>query len=287
MSFLKKIQECNYFDPSHFFDFVVENQKVGFIAKNKIDMLLEFKNIFSLSNDKILVNPDLNTYEQRTSAIEDVISQLQAKNIIPAWRNEFYPVSSSFNQKPYFSMSRCAAWFFGIKTYGTHLNGYFRKEGKIYVWIARRALHLDFLPGKLDNMAAGGLPMGVSPDQNIAKETLEEAQLSIALIDKIKPVSAISYLLEIQEGACPDTVFIYDLELPPETIPTPNKEEVEDFTLFSIEELYERVNNTDDFKYNVALVMIDFLIRHSAITSNHKDYLEMIHLLRRPKLLQL
>jgi len=284
VSFLKKIQECNGFDAGQFFDFVVQNQRVGFIAKNKVDTLLEHKNIFNFFNNKIVLNPDLNTYEKRTKTIKDVVLLLQEKKLISAWGDESYAVSSSFNHKSYFSIPRCAAAFFGIKTYGTHLNGYTRKDGKIWVWIARRALHLKFLPGKLDNLAAGGLPAGILPDQNMAKEAREEAQLSSELLHKMQPKSTVSYFLETKEGACPDTMFVYDLELPPETIPTPNKEEVEDFTLYPIEELYKVVNDFDNFKYNATLVMIDFLIRHSAITPQNKDYFEIVHQLRQPKL---
>ena len=285
MSFLTKIQACNRFDASQFFDFVVENQRVGFIAKNKADTLLEYKNIFNFSNEKIVLNPDLNTYEKRTKTIKEVVFLLQEKKLISAWGDEYYSVSSRFNQPPYFSIPRCAAVFFGIKTYGTHLNGYTRKDGKIWVWIAKRALHLKFLPGKFDNLAAGGLPAGISPDQNMVKEAQEEAQLPSELIHKMQPKSAVSYVLETKEGACPDTMFIYDLELPPETIPTPNKEEVEDFMLYPIEELYKAVNDLDNFKYNAELVMIDFLIRHSAITPQNKDYFEIVQQLRQPKLL--
>jgi 8-oxo-dGTP pyrophosphatase MutT (NUDIX family) len=284
MSFLEKIQQCNEFDASQFFDFVIEDHRVGYISKNKSDDLFKNESIIPFEEDKITLCPDLTTYEKRTHAMETVITFLQEKRLISKWGDEFYPVSYTFDQKPYFSIPRCAATFFGVKTYGTHLNAYIRKEGKIFVWIAKRASHLKFLPNKLDTFAAGGLPLWIEPEKNMIKEAMEEANLSQEALSKMVAVGAVSYLLQTKQGASPDTMFVYDIEFSPDFIPVPNKEEIENFTLYSIDELYQLVRDTDCFKYNSALVIIDFLIRHSAITPHDKNYLEIIHQLRQPNL---
>jgi len=284
MSFLEKIQQCNKFDASRFFDFVMEDHRVGYVSRDISGDLLNNENIISFDENKITLRPDLTTYEKRTRAMESVITSLQKKELIPTWGDEAYPVSHKFDQEPYFSIPRCAATFFGVKTYGTHLNAYIRKEGKIYVWIAKRAPHLKFLPNKLDPFAAGGLPVGISPNDNMVKEAMEEANLSQKALSKMEAVGAVSYLLQTKQGASPDTMFVYDIEFSPDFIPIPNKEEVENFRLYSIDELYQLVRDTDSFKYNSALVIIDFLIRHSAITPHDKNYLEIIHQLRQSNL---
>ncbi len=47
------------------------------------------------------------------------------------WRSELYPVAPVYGQKPLLALERSVAPFFGIKTYGTHLNGYYKKDHQI------------------------------------------------------------------------------------------------------------------------------------------------------------
>ena len=53
-------------------------------------------------------------------------------------------------------MERCMTKFFGIKTYGVHVNCYFRnQDGQICLWIGRRSPTKETWPGLLDNCFAG------------------------------------------------------------------------------------------------------------------------------------
>ena len=47
------------------------------------------------------------------------------------------------------------------------------------------------------------------------------------------------------------------------------------------ERVAEIVRDTDEFKFNCNLVIIDFLIRHGLITPDHPDYLALAAGLRR------
>ncbi len=51
---------------------------------------------------------------------------------------------------------------------------------------------------------------------------------------------------------------------------------------YSLTELTALVYDVGSFKYNSALVIIDFLIRHGGISSDHPEYLQTITALRRP-----
>ena len=202
--------------------------------------------------------------------------------MISDWRSELYPVSPAYEQKPLLALERSVAPFFGIKTYGTHLNDYYEKDHQIWVWIARRALHLKFAPDKLDNLAAGGLSLGLSPQENMYKEAIEEAQISTQLLSNMRSAGAVSYLMDTPRGITPDTMFTFDLKLPSDFTPTTNGAEVSSFMTYSLTELAALVYDTDSFKYNSALVIIDFLIRHGGISSDHPEYLQTITTLRRP-----
>lgn len=57
---------------------------------------------------------------------------------------------------PILEMERCVTKFFGIKTYGVHVNCFFRnQDGQICLWIGRRSPTKETWPGLLDNCFAG------------------------------------------------------------------------------------------------------------------------------------
>ena len=116
-------------------------------------------------------------YETRTSAVDEVLRKLYTEKHFTGWRNERYPVSAGFFNKPYFEMERAAVPNFGVSAYGVHLNGYVREKGEILMWLAKRDDHKPTYPGKLDNMVAGGLPLGIGVLENLIKEASEEAAL--------------------------------------------------------------------------------------------------------------
>jgi hypothetical protein len=77
-------------------------------------------------------------------------------------------------------------------------------------------------------------------------------------------------------------MFCYDLEVPPGFVPRNTDGEIESFSRMGLEEVARRVRDSDDFKFNVNLVLIDFLIRHGQLCPDAEpDYLELVHGLRR------
>lgn len=54
-------------------------------------------------------------------------------------------------------VERAAAPLLGIKAvYGVHMNGYVRKNGSMYLWVATRSASKPTWPSQLDHIAAGG-----------------------------------------------------------------------------------------------------------------------------------
>jgi hypothetical protein len=72
-----------------------------------------------------------------------------------------------------------------------------------------------------------------------------------------------------------DTMFVYDLELPADFKPVNNDGEIASFRLMELDEVAEILAAGEDFKFNVALVLIDFLIRHGHLTPEHPDYSDL------------
>lgn len=74
------------------------------------------------------------------------------------------------------------------------------------------------------------------------------------------------------EGLCDDVVFCFDLELPPDFRPENRDGEVEEFYLWPLERVREVISESCDFKFNCALVIIDFLARHEFLKPQEHDY---------------
>jgi isopentenyldiphosphate isomerase len=152
----------------------------------------------------------------------------------------------------------------------------------VKLWVARRSADRRVYPSHLDNLVAGGLPWGVSLADNLRKECREEADMPDSLADRAVPVSAVTYCRDSDRGLKPDVMYCYDLELPEDFEPRCNDGEVESFSLWPVEQVMATVRETDEFKLNCNLVIIDFLIRHGWISQDSPDYLDLIRGLRSP-----
>ena len=116
----------------------------------------------------------------------------------------------------------------------------------------------------------------MSLSDNVIKECEEEAGISAALAATTWPVGTVSYMTEREEGLRDDVLFNYDLELPTDFKPVNTDGEVEGFFLWPMARVMDTLAKGDDFKFNCALVVIDFLVRWGFITPEDPDYIEIV-----------
>ena len=280
MSFLDRIEACASFDTMAYAPFMVDGVEVGLIGRGFADVLGEFPDVFRIARDCVRLDAQLSDFHGRTRSVHDVLSQLRQSGHFAGWRDEFFPVSRSFSAPPVMNMERACVATFGVRAYGVHLNGFVRQGDEVSMWVAKRSMSKYAGPGKLDQIVAGGQPAGLSLRDNLIKECGEEAGIPQELAARAVGVSAVSYCFERTEGLRRDVEFIYDLELPPDFVPENTDGEVEAFELRPIRDVAETVRTTEDFKFNCALVVIDFLIRHGYIEPDHPEYGALIHGLR-------
>ncbi len=91
---------------------------------------------------------------------------------------------------------------------------------------------------------------------------------------------AISYVTERPEGLRRDVEFIFDLALSPDFEPVNTDGEVESFELWPMERVIATARDTDDFKFNCSLVVIDYLIRTGRIEPDEPEYMAILNGLR-------
>jgi len=243
--------------------------------------LAQFPETFSVESNRVALDESLADFEQRSGAVAEVLRDIAEEGEIKGWRGELYPVATSFTAPPLLQMERAAVPRFGVRAYGVHMNGYIGDGETIEMWIGRRARDKQTFPGKLDNMVAGGQPIGIGLKENLIKESAEEASIPASLAARARPVGAVTYCAQSDEGLKPDVQFCYDLRLPEEFVPVNTDGEIESFELWPIEKVMDTVAETEEFKFNCNLVIIDFLVRHGLIAPDHPDYVEIAHGLRR------
>jgi thiamine pyrophosphokinase len=196
----------------------------------------------------------------RPNALQDVAHVLADQGRI-GLRGENFDVRAGEVGPVLTVLDRGALPAFGIVAHGVHANGLVRRKDGLHVWIGKRAADKQVDPGKWDNIVAGGVPAGLTPIKTLVKEAAEEAGIPEGMIRPAKRVSRITYTMDRPEGLRRDVLHCFDLDLPPKFTPKPQDGEIEHFELWPIERVYEAVRDTDDFKFNVNLVMVDLFRR--------------------------
>jgi isopentenyldiphosphate isomerase len=189
-------------------------------------------------------------------------------------------VGGDFYAPPLMQMERAAVPLFGVRAYGVHVNGFVGSGDDRRLWVGKRAANKQTAPGKLDHLVAGGQPMGLSLMDNVIKESAEEAGMDAALAGRARPVGFVSYITERSEGLRNDICFAFDIALPDSFVPRNTDGEIESFSLWPIAEVRKRMAETEDFKFNVALVNIDFLIRHGHLSPDEPGYVDLVEGMR-------
>ncbi|KAF9433609.1 hypothetical protein BGZ76_009229 [Entomortierella beljakovae] len=283
-----------------FLTFVVDDIPVGRIHSSLVSHITSFNQhfrpVFYIGETTISFMPWLSDYKSRSDAIAEILGHwrkdLENFSVLSGWRDELYGVYTHITNPETtrsgaaLAIERSACGLFGVHAYGVHMNGYVQTGPKPYdvqLWVARRSKTKQTYPGMLDNMVAGGMGFGHSPQYTVIKESMEEASLPEDIAKNAYPVGTISYTKLSKDGkqTQPETQIVYDLELPKDVTPAPCDTEVEDFRLWTMDQVKEAIRR-GEFKPNCACVSLHFMIRRGVITpENEPDYLDIVHRLHR------
>jgi hypothetical protein len=280
MALIDRIHDVRLGDLSHFIPFVVDGLRVGRMKPEFAAHLADFGDVFQITPDRIILCDTLRGHEQRTKAVAEVLQTLRERGLVPGWRGELYPVTTEYQADSLFHMERAATILFGLRVYGINVNGYVKLDNRRELWVAKRSMEKVINPGKLDNIVAGGHPVGISVLDNLVKECQEEANIPPSIALRARPVSGISYIRETETGIYEEFCFVYDLELPVDFTPQNMDGEVASFRLWGLDKVEQVLAETRDFSYDAALTTLDFLLRHGTIEADHPDYQKLVMGLR-------
>ena len=194
-----------------------------------------------------------------SKSLRALAERMRQGGFIPGWRNEEF-AWTGIDGHEYFRLERAAFRTFGFQSMASHINGY-TKSG--YLWLGRRSETKATDPGRLDNLAAGGIGADETPWVNARRELWEEAGVPTQIADQINPAGRIHMRRPIlNRGFHDEQLFIYDLELAENFIPTNHDGEVSGFIQIPLSEAAARIL-ADEFTSDAAFVTADFILRNT------------------------
>ena len=280
MSLYDHIETCNVHSFDDKMPFRVGGRQVGWVGENVASRMTRWDHYFEITDNSVDILESLNDVESRSKALAEAGAALVVQQALPRNRKELCSVTEKFGGEGLMRIDRAWLESFGVISYGVHVNGYVQTAAGPELWIGVRSKNRGVAPGKLDNMVAGGLPVGLTLAENVIKEAAEGASVPEDVASTARPAGVITYMLDTERGMRRDMLFVYDLELPADFTPVNEDGEVSGFVKWPAQQALRVIEETDEFKFNVNLVLIDFAIRHGLIAPEHPDYVRLIKGLR-------
>lgn len=261
----RHIDACNNVaSPASLIPFRVGPAQVGWVTPDLAQALTFRPRDFHFDAAGLALAGRLRSAGMRSEAMAQALPALAAGGFLRI-RGEAFDVRATSGGPSLASLDRGALPAFGVMSQGVHVNGLVRRADGLHLWIGIRSRTKSVAPGQIDNVVAGGIPAGLSPEECLLKEAAEEACLPAELAIRARPVGRVSYIMRNAEGLRRDVLHCYDLEIPEGVTPRPNDEEVERFELWPAKRLLAAVREGDEVKFNVNLVLIDLFLREGLI----------------------
>lgn len=234
---------------------------VGWLPPAHAEELASFADCFVPQGDGLALHPGLDSLAARDAALAQVCATLYARGRWAGWRGELYGIWTAWGERLLWRMERSAARYFGVVTWAVHLNAVVRAGPAPRMWVARRSPLKAIDPGLRDNLVAGGISAGESPEATLWRECWEEAGIPLALAQQAQLAGLVHVARPVDGGLHREGLFIYDLDLPPDLVPVNQDGEAQDQVLLDMGPLREALA-AGQFTLDAALVAQDWLRRH-------------------------
>jgi len=204
----------------------------------------------------------------RSRRAGEVAQALRDRGAISGWRDEAYaleiPLADPCTARGdrLFELERAAFRFFGFMSRAVHVNG-FLPGGRLVC--GRRALNKATDPGRLDNLAAGGLPSGENIRDCAVRELWEEAGVPVALGATVQERGQLRSTRMTPDGVHDEVLHVYSLLLPAGFTAANQDGEVSEFLALDLETLAQRLLK-DEFSVDAAAVTAWGLCHPQALT---------------------
>ena len=264
-SFARHIAACNNLpSPAGYLPFRIGEDQVGWLEPDAAKALTFLPNRVHFGPEGVSLAAGIRGNAARTGALAEIARTL-ARAGFGRIRGEEFDVRATSEGPVLATVDRGVLPALGIISQGVHVNGLVRRADGLHLWVGWRAKDKAVAPGQMDNIVAGGISAGLTPERCLVKEAEEEASLLRDLAAKARPVGRVSYIMRTEEGMRRDLLHLFDLEIPEGVEPRPNDDEVERFELWPIGRVLEAVRDSESVKFNVNLVLIDLFLREGLL----------------------
>lgn len=196
----------------------------------------------------------------RSQLLQQAAVRLRHAGLVPGWRDELCELRDAGGAE-LARFERGAFRTLGLQNRAVHVNGWL-PDGRL--WIARRSPHKASSPNKLDNLAAGAIAAGETPEVCAARELWEEAGVPAGLAALTSfPGRRLHSLRPLRHGIHDEVVICADLPLPDGFSPACQDGEVAEFLCLTAAEARAALGG-GEFSIEAGLVMRDWLARRSA-----------------------
>ncbi len=289
MSLLRLIRRYKQFDFTGFVPIVVPHDghsvRIGWTKEDVAKGLAGLGDVFMLANNQLTLHPVYDTYAKRTEAVDVVLLKASEQGVLPpkidysaTGGDDWFTVAPQ-RQTVLFEMRRFYTPFVGVRRYASRVNAFYDDQ----MWIVKRGTGVHQYPGFLDNLVGAGQIAGRTILENTIVEAHEEAGLTPQDCAGLVSTSMIHTFRHTPKGFLFDeNIYIYDLDTNGVIMPQiVNTWETADIMLWSYDQVIHTMKNTDEFRPEAALCLIDFFIRRGVITpDNEPDYDEICFGLR-------
>ena len=282
MTLLDRIHDCNNAVLDNFIPLCVYGQTVGWVSEEFAQRLLQEAPLMSKENGCILIQGAGKDYVSLSRSVDDALFRIYERDNhgFGKWCGERTPVVAAMGQPPLFEVERAALPALGIISNGVHLNGFVGQGDGLSMWVARRGAHLASQPNLLDQIVAGFLPVGGSTMEKLCEEADEEAGIAESLMRTACATGGVTFLQLTEVGVRQGFVFTYDIQLPSDFVPENKDGEVDEFMLLKPQEVLDMLAASRCFKFDSALVVIDFMVRKGFLSPEHVEYAPIVTGLR-------
>ncbi len=185
---------------------------------------------------------------------------LHANGLGGHWRNELLPVSDE-RFEPLGAIERAAVRPLGITTFAVHLIAASADGG---VWVQQRAWDKATDPGLWDTTMGGQVGAGESIAEALARETWEEAGLTLAQLPDVRKVDRIQFRRPVAEGYLVEYIDVFEAMLADAVTPQNQDGEVQSFECLARDALLERLLG-EAFTLEAAVILAAWLQRRGML----------------------
>lgn len=195
----------------------------------------------------------------RSELLQQAARQLRTAGLVPAWREERCTLLDDDGAE-IARFERGAFRTLGLQNRAVHVNGSL-PDGRL--WIARRSASKATDPGKLDNLAAGAIAGGETPEDCALRELWEEAGVPADIAARaVFPGHVLRSLRRLPYGYHDEIIICADLVLPRAFIPRCQDGEVAGFYCLHPADARAALA-TGEFTVEAGLVLGDWLRRNA------------------------